>query len=271
MKLIKNAIYSGAEKRESLYDLTFSNTGSEKVIIFIHGYMGYKDWGCWNLVSDFFVDKGYSFLKYNVSHNGGTIEQPIDFNDLNAFENNSYTKEIQDFEAILRIVEDKFKDPEIYIIGHSRGGGIALLQSKSAKITKIASWAGISSIENRFPKGEDLEIWQQQGKYVRKNGRTHQEMPHSYNQFLDFTTHKDRLNIENYCLTSTTPTIVIHGEQDQSVLLNESENIANWLNTQLVVIPETAHTFGSKQPYIETAMPTALTDVCIKTLNFFNQ
>ena len=72
--------------------------------------MGYKDWGCWNLVEQFFIENNYAFLKYNVSHNGGTIENPIDFDDLNAFSENNYSKEIEDFEAIQKRLISNYLD-----------------------------------------------------------------------------------------------------------------------------------------------------------------
>ena len=39
---------------------------------------------------------GFAFVKFNFSHNGGTIENPIDFPDLKAFGNNTYGKEVAD-------------------------------------------------------------------------------------------------------------------------------------------------------------------------------
>ena len=47
-------------------DFSFS-TGLKKnpLVIFCHGYKGYKDWGAWNLVADEFVKKGFSFVKFN--------------------------------------------------------------------------------------------------------------------------------------------------------------------------------------------------------------
>ena len=43
--------------------------------------------------------------------------------DLDAFSENNYIKEIQDFEAILELVDKKFNnDVTINVIGHSRGG-----------------------------------------------------------------------------------------------------------------------------------------------------
>ena len=269
---MRNKIYTGASNKESLYDISIPAQWNNKIIIFIHGYMGYKDWGCWNLVSDFFSSENYAFLKYNASHNGGTLSNPIDFSDLESFAENNYIKEIQDFEAIVRVVDSEFNsNPEIYIIGHSRGGGIALLQSDFGRVSKIVSWAGISNISERFPTGEALRNWENDGVYFRENGRTHQEMPHNYSQYENFLQYKDRLNIENYCANSSTPTLIVHGEDDQSVLIQEGESIAKWLNTDLHIIPNTAHTFDTKQPYSESEMPYALKQVCEVTLTFFNE
>ena len=58
---------------------------SNPLIIFCHGYKGFKDWGAWNLMAEAFAKIGFCFIKFNFSHNGGTIEQPIDFPDLEAF------------------------------------------------------------------------------------------------------------------------------------------------------------------------------------------
>lgn len=270
-KDINNAIFTGAENKKSLYDLAIPNDWNGKLVIFIHGYMGYKDWGCWNLVQDFFTQNQYGFIKYNVSHNGGTIENPIDFDDLASFSQNNYLKELQDFEAITNLVQSEFDEmPEIYVIGHSRGGGISLLQSDNGLVSKIVSWAGISSIADRFPTGDDLIEWQEHGYYYRKNGRTGQTMPHKYTQYENFLKYEQRLNIENYCKNSTTPTLVIHGENDTSVPLTEGENIAKWLETKLHIIPGTQHTFDSSQPWDKLEMPAALNQACQLTLDFFN-
>tara|TARA_R110002072_G_scaffold302097_2_gene483839 strand:+ start:24109 stop:25344 length:1236 start_codon:yes stop_codon:yes gene_type:complete len=265
-----NEIFKGANSRQSLYDLSIPKNWNNKLIIFIHGYMGYKDWGCWNLVSDFFVKEGYGFLKYNVSHNGGTIDNPIDFDDLDAFSENNYSKEIEDFEAILKVVENSFeKISEIYLIGHSRGGGIALLQSQNEQVDRICSWAGIASIVSRFPTGKQLEAWRNNGFYIRENGRTKQQMPHSYSQYEDFLQNKTRLNIEKYCRDSKKPTLVIHGEEDQSVTIEEGREIADWIGTELIPIACAQHTFGAKQPWERNELPEELLVVCKLTLQFF--
>ena len=50
-----------------------------------------------------FAKDGFCFIKFNFSHNGGTVEQPIDFPDLEAFGNNNYTKELDDLESVIRL------------------------------------------------------------------------------------------------------------------------------------------------------------------------
>ena len=39
------------------------------IIIFCHGYKGFKDWGAWNLVGEEFANKNFFFIKFNFSHN----------------------------------------------------------------------------------------------------------------------------------------------------------------------------------------------------------
>jgi pimeloyl-ACP methyl ester carboxylesterase len=266
----KNKIFTGANKKKSLYDLDIPENWNQKLIIFIHGYMGYKDWGCWNLVSDYFTFNDFGFLKYNASHNGGTINDPIDFNDLEAFSKNTYIKEIEDLESILNLIRveiDMF--PEIYIIGHSRGGGIALLQGKNEEVRKICSWAGIASLANRFPSGRNLEEWKRNKLYYRENGRTKQQMPHHFSQYESYINNKDRLDIKSYCQNSIIPTLVIHGETDTSVDVKEGRQIAKWLKTDLKVVDGAQHTFGSSQPWEKNVLPEELNTVCKLTLDFF--
>ena len=48
-------------------------------IIFCHGYKGFKDWGAFNEIASYFQKAGYAFLKFNYSHNGTTVKDPLNF------------------------------------------------------------------------------------------------------------------------------------------------------------------------------------------------
>lgn len=267
---LKNEVYVGANGKKSLYDLHIPENWNKRLIIFIHGFMGFKDWGCWNLVSDFFTSQHYAFLKYNVSHNGCSVDDPVNFVDLESFSFNDYMKELQDLEEILKLAYTNYPDiQDIYLIGHSRGGGIALLESQHHGISKIVSWAGIADIEKRFPTGVELEKWKNDKIRYIKNGRTGQNLPIHIEQFYNYQDNKHRLDIEEFCRNSEIPTMVIHGEDDASVSIKEGEAICEWLETDLVRIPDTAHTFDSKHPWDLDELPRVLEDVCAITLSFF--
>jgi pimeloyl-ACP methyl ester carboxylesterase len=270
-QLIKNAIYTGSESRESLVDLTVPKNFNGKTIVFLHGFMGFKDWGCWNLVENFFVDKGFASCKYNVSHNGGTTVNGIDFPDPEAFSMNTYRKEKEDLAAIIQWLEAHFPEgKEFYLIGHSRGGGTALLGAAAhPKVKKCATWAGISSISDRFPTGEVLDTWKKDGVRYVHNGRTKQDLPNSYFQYKDFLKHSSELDIEAACKNLNKPVLVIHGTADESVSIEEGRKLANWLHTELVEIDGANHTFGSAHPWNSEILPVDLEIVCGKTLKFF--
>lgn len=264
----KNEVYIGAKNKKSLYDLTIPSQGSKELVIFVHGYKGYKDWGAWNLVEDHFVSKGFAFAKLNLSHNGGTIHEPIDFPDLEAFGQNCYSFEVTDVVRFIQLVSGPFE--KIHLIGHSRGGGIVVLAGNQAKVNSITTWAGISSIESRFPlpgSQEDIQ-WKEKGVRYVLNGRTKQEMPHYYSMMEDFLNNKESLRIETAAKGFKGAIFHIHGDQDQAVNIAEGEALANWSKGNLFVVKNGDHTFGSKHPWTEDDMPDNLKQVVHETLNF---
>jgi len=78
-----SVVIEGKHEKTILMDYHFIPNGIQKpIIIFCHGYKGFKDWGAWNLMASKIAEAGFLFIKFNFSHNGGNIKQPIDFPDL---------------------------------------------------------------------------------------------------------------------------------------------------------------------------------------------
>ena len=49
-----------------LADVFYTKNGVKKpVVIFCHGYKGYKDWGAWNLAAEAFANRNVFFIKFN--------------------------------------------------------------------------------------------------------------------------------------------------------------------------------------------------------------
>ncbi len=269
---IKNATYRGSNDRLALYDLTIPADFNGHLIVFIHGYMGFKDWGAWNNLSNYFTEKGFGFSKFNLTHNGTTIAAPYDFKDLEAFAANTYSKEVADVGFFLDHLSQEFKTlPTIHLLGHSRGGGIALLKGNDSRITSIITLAAISSIHSRFSDQNILEQWKKEGVRYVTNQRTQQQMPHNYDQYLDYLENQEKLSIELAAKNLQQPVLIIHGTEDVSVSITEGEELSEWTATTLVKIEHTDKVFGAKHPWNENYLPAPLELVGEKISEFILQ
>jgi pimeloyl-ACP methyl ester carboxylesterase len=269
---LKNKKYIGSDERISLYDIYLPDD-PVGIIVFAHGYKGFKDWGAWNQVAKFFVKHGYAFVKFNFSHNGGTADNPIDFPDLDAFGHNSYSKELFDLDKMVTIAERILVEKEwqvpIHLIGHSRGGGMVILQgAKDNRIAKVVSWAGVSDFESRFPTGDELEDWKIAGVRHVENARTKQKMPHFYSFYEDFQAHRTELDIKNACELMHKPLLHVHGDMDLAVSISEGISIGRWSDTNIEIIKGAGHTFQVVHPWDTDVLPEDMQQVVEKTLDF---
>lgn len=267
---IENDCYIGSNQRKALYDLHIPENFNGKLVVFVHGYKGFKDWGPWNLVDFEFTEAGFGFAKFNLSHNGGTHVFAKDFPDLDAFSKNTYTKELNDIIHFLNHLNTlDLPEHSLHLIGHSRGGGVGLIAAKEdSRIASITTWAAIASIVDRMPKGENLEEWRENGVRYELNTRTQQQMPISFSLYEDFIAHEDRLNIQKACEQLVIPRMVIHGTNDSSVNIEEGRKLSEWLRVPLFEIPNANHTFGGVHPLIDYKLPGDLKAVVDLTLGF---
>jgi pimeloyl-ACP methyl ester carboxylesterase len=278
MQKLKNNVLTRTNQKDILVDYFFTKNDQQKpVVIFCHGYKGFKDWGAWDLVAEAFAEAGYFFVKFNFSHNGGTISQPIDFPDLEAFGENNYTKELNDLQCVIDHVANlafefsgEINTTNISLVGHSRGGGIVTIKAtEEAKITNVISWAGVSDYASRFPKGEALENWKNTGVMYVVNGRTKQEMPHFYQFFEDFKANETRLDIQEATKNLKIPQLIIHGTVDPAVAVEEANELHTWNpNSKLQLIENADHVFGAKHPWNEPNLPNDLEAVVLATIQF---
>lgn len=280
ISLLNKIVKSEHHNKPILTDVFYNKTNTKKpVVIFCHGYKGYKDWGAWNLAAEEFVNKELFFVKFNFSHNGGTAENPIDFPDLEAFGTNNYTKEVDDLETVIDWISTNpdFKNEvdidTISLIGHSRGGGIVLLKSnEDARVKKVITLAGVSDYKSRFLKNEKLQEWKEKGVFYVKNGRTHQEMPHFYQYYEDFIKNENRLNIQKAAQNLKIPQLIIHGDNDTSVSINEAENLKKWNpNSEFKIIENANHVFNVSHPWVKNSSSEAFEKTIKSCINFLKQ
>jgi pimeloyl-ACP methyl ester carboxylesterase len=260
-----------------LADVTYKKDNKKKpVVLFCHGFKGFKDWGCFNLVAEQFAKKGFVFIKFNFSHNGTTPENPIDFVDLEAFGHNSFKKELADIDFILNYLQSSDEaflqeaDLEnIVLIGHSRGGGVGTLYtSNDVRIKKLITWAAVSDFERMFPKGV-YEQWKKEGVYYVYNGRTEQNMPLYYDQVVEFFRNSDTYNILKAAKQINKPWLIVHGTNDETVPLQDALDLKIACESaELITIKNGDHVFSASHPWTENTLPEDLDFVVKESIEF---
>ena len=277
IKHIKNIIINGSLEKSILIDAAFSaNKRPKQVVVFCHGFKGFKDWGPFNKIATHFAEQDIVFVKFNFSFNGTTISDPLNFGDLKAFGNNNFCKELDDLSLVLDWIEN-FQDlkgeidtSKISLFGHSRGGSIAMLKSaEDTRIRKVISWASPSNFLDRLPKKEKLTKWKELGVAYIYNGRTKQNMPMYFQFYENCIKFAKRLNIQNAVSKMSIPHLLVHGSDDPTVSLSEAVNIKSWnTNVRLHVIDGANHVLGGFHPYDLEKFPKDLNEAIEVTIKF---
>jgi pimeloyl-ACP methyl ester carboxylesterase len=275
--MIKKDIFTlpGAKGRGMLMDLTYDDTQRDApLIIFAHGFKGFKDWGTHNLLARHFVENGFRFLKFNFSHNGTTPASPVDFVDLIAFADNTFSIELDDLKTVIDFACNGSAIPRtqgIYLMGHSMGGGISIIKTAEDKrVKKLVTMASISSFYNLWPK-EAEEQWRLQGILYMLNSRTNQQMPLKATLLDDLANHPAKLDILAKAAQITQPWLIIHGDEDKTVPLSHAKQLKKAQpNASFEIIKGGDHTFGGTHPYTENSLPAGLQEFCRLTISFLN-
>lgn len=274
----RNLILENPGKKPIILDAYYQKKGKRlPIVIFCHGYKGFKDWGAWHLVAEAFSEAGFFFLKFNFSHNGGTMDDPIDFPDLESFSNNNYSLELDDLKRVIDhiLLDDDFTGliaaNDLTIVGHSRGGGIAMIKAEEdPRVKRVITWAGVSDFRSRFFIGSEGFIkWKAEGVSYVENGRTKQQMPHKFQFFEDFINNEERLTISRAVKDLKMPQLIIQGDKDLAVPLSEAKDLNRWNpNSELVVLKEADHVFGSKHPWEIKEWPSQLKEIVKISIKF---
>ena len=273
---------SPSHGRSFAVDATYQPTGHpQPVVVFVHGFKGFKEWGHYKVLAEFFAVRGFVFVKLNLSHNGAVVGGTGDLEDLEAFGENNFSHELNDLGQLLDALHLPEATPlpaavlnlsRLYLIGHSRGGALVLLKAaEDQRVRAVATWAAVADLNPYFAPAL-LAKWEQDGVIYVPNTRTGQQLPMHYQIFEDYTTHRARFDLPALMPHLRQPVLLVHGDQDETVPLTAAHQLQAGLPAaELLVVPGAGHQFGGAHPWPGPGLPAAAQLVAERTVAFFEQ
>lgn len=230
------------------------NIKSSPCLIFVHGFKGFKDWGFFPYTAKHFADKGFFVLSFNFSHNG-VDDDGFEFNRLDKFAKNTVSLEVSELVQVINAYKNGFfsndVNGKIGLLGHSRGGAVALLSSLVEKVDAYIVWASVDKLD-RYTDRQKIE-WKKKGFVEALNSRTNQMMRMDVTLLDDIETNKDgSLSIEKAVKKLKKPLLILHGTEDLTVPIEEGEQIYNWSDksiTKFEKLTTCGHTFDIVHPF----------------------
>lgn len=267
--MIKKETYTltGSSGRLMLADLTLDDTNPQgPMIIFVHGFKGFKDWGAYNLVADYFARLGYRFLKFNFSHNGTTPDHPVDFADMIAFSENTFSMELDDLTTVIDFACNGGAIPRaqsVCLMGHSMGGGISIIKAAEDKrVNRLITMASIGGFRTLWSADEEQQ-WRIQGVKYFENQRLGIQMPVKASLLDDLDRNPVRLNILAKAAELTQPWLIVHGEEDETIPVAQAYQLQSvHPGAELVIVKNADHVFNVPHPYPLETLTVELQEFC---------
>jgi len=230
-------------------------TGTHPVVVCCHGFKGFKDWGFHPWLGARLSEAGIAAVHFNFSRNGVRATDG-DIEDLDAFRRNTLSIERDDLDTVLDAVlsgaiEPSLDASRLGLLGHSRGGGIALLgASERPEAKALVTWAAVSHFD-RIADDATLAEWRRNGVYEVVNSRTGQKLPMGVAFLDDVLANRARLDLSAAARRLVVPWLLVHGTADPTVPFEEAGELqaAAERRARLLPLDGAGHTFGAVHPF----------------------
>ncbi|MBT7243146.1 MAG: alpha/beta hydrolase, partial [Flavobacteriaceae bacterium] len=140
-------------------------------------------------------------------------------------------------------------------------------------VKNVITWAGVSDFKARFQIGSSqFNDWKEKGITYIENSRTKQLMPHYFQFFQDFSANENRLTIKLAVKKLNIPLLVVQGSDDTTVIEAEASLLHQWSpKSELEIIKNGDHSFGTIHPWKERELPKDLHKVVEKSIAFLKK
>lgn len=264
------------------YDLYVPNGGSVDsypLILFLHGFKGFKDWGPFPAACEALSSAGFAVVAFNFSLNG-VGENLLEFDRLDLFARETLSQDLNDVGSVINALKQQeiatekaeLNTDRIGILGHSRGGHTAVAAAAEySEVACLVTWSAVADYNARWSQGMIID-WETEGVTEIKNGRTGQIMPVQKVVYDDAREHADRLIAVTRIKNLHLPSLFIHSKGDEAVPYSEAQKLyraSPSTDKELKLIPNAGHTFDTSHPFEEDDFPEAFETAFTATKNWF--
>jgi pimeloyl-ACP methyl ester carboxylesterase len=247
---------------------------ADAAVVLVHGFKGFRRFGFFPNLARAAAARGYAAVTFDFSHNGIGEDGADTFSAMPLFTAQTHTRNLEEIHRVLDALSSGalLDRPArtIGLMGHSRGGGEAVLAAaQDPRVDALVTWAAIASIGERWT-AEQVARWEAGENVEIENARTKQAMPVGPVYWRDVQQNRERLDIPAAAARLTIPWLIIHGDADTSVPVDEGRQLfdAAGDTAELLIVEGGDHGFGGKHPY-DGATPELRT-VAEATLDWFD-
>jgi uncharacterized protein len=260
-------------KQELWGTITVPEKITGPAVIMAHGFLGFKDWAFFPWLAQAFAQKGLPAIRFNFSGSGMGPQTEGPFQELEAFQTDTISKQVEDLRRIIDSLKKGNLEPDlpaqkkVFLWGHSRGGAICLLTAAHRPdVSAVATWAAISRV-NRYLY-EMKQAWRKDGFTLFESSRTGQSLKYSTELLEDVEKWGKEGDVPTYLHRLDIPVLLLHGSEDTSVPPEESESLAALHpQAQLAILAGANHKFNSSHPFTQPA--PVLREAARRTIEFF--
>lgn len=231
--------------------------GPRPTVVICHGFKGFMEWGFFPALADLLVDRGLTTLRFNYS-GSGQLPGEDRVSDLDAFRRNTLSQELAETLSVLdaagrTVGEGRVDRDRLALVGHSRGGGSAILASAQPewqdRLRALVTWNAVATFR-RF--GDDaMNLWRQNGVLPIQNGRTGQTLELGPDLLAELESGSEAIEPLVAARKRHAPWLIVHGEADETVALDDARRLFDHAagTKELRIVADGSHTFGAKHPF----------------------
>jgi uncharacterized protein len=229
-------------------------------VVICHGFKGFKDWGFFPHLAHRIANAGMTAVSFNFSGSGVGPDNES-FSEGERFGHATHSNDVRDISIVIDALKStalpalEAAPSRMGLVGHSRGGGAAILAADRLEVDALVTWASIATVE-RWPE-DVIAQWRRQGSIDIVNSRTGQVLP-LYTDLLD-EIERDAggpLDIAAAAGRLRLPWLIVHGDADESVAVADGYRLyaaaaggGGSGQAELAIVKGGSHTFGAKHPW----------------------